>query len=153
LVIDTPSPVNVVIQRSVKAKPATVHIDKIKPYTREPPDSWLSTANEKQEVAVHTESNYDVQANNNVLDQNSQSPEINSPARLQKGKELVTDAPTTHIARPNSDYVINEPVQPPRPKRTVKVPAKFKDFEWKPAIKSVFVSRTPAKRSGKQRNC
>ena len=54
LVIDTPSPVNVVIQQSVRAKPATVHIDKIKLYIREPPDSWLSMANEKHEVAVQT---------------------------------------------------------------------------------------------------
>jgi len=156
LVIDTPSPVNVVIQRSVKAKPATVHvhIDKIKPYTGEPPDSWLSTANEKQEVAVQTESNYDVPANDNVPEQNSQSPEITSPAGLRAKKESVTDAPTKHIAGPNSDYVIDEPAQPLRPKRVVKPPAKFEDYEWKPAIVSVHVvSRTRGKRSGKQRNC
>jgi len=39
LVIATPSPVNVTIQRSVKAKPFTVHIDKAKIYTQNPPKS------------------------------------------------------------------------------------------------------------------
>ena len=41
LVIATPTPVNVVIQRSSRAKPMTVHLDKVKPYTGPEPISWL----------------------------------------------------------------------------------------------------------------
>jgi len=41
LVIAIPTPVNVVIQRSARAKPLTVHLDKIKPYTGPEPASWL----------------------------------------------------------------------------------------------------------------
>jgi len=47
MVIDTPSPVNVKIQRSVKAKAFTVHIDKVKPYMQEPPKSRDTDGNEK----------------------------------------------------------------------------------------------------------
>jgi len=41
LVIATPSPANVVIQRSSRAKPMTVHLDKVKLYTGPEPVSWL----------------------------------------------------------------------------------------------------------------
>ena len=57
LIIATPSPVNVTIQQSVKAKPFTVHVDKVKTYTQDPPKSWLKMTNtvEKCEVAVQVD--------------------------------------------------------------------------------------------------
>jgi len=42
LVIATPTPVNVVIERSSRAKPMTVHLDKVKLYTGPEPVSWLN---------------------------------------------------------------------------------------------------------------
>jgi len=43
LITATPSAVNVTIQKHKRAKPFTVHLDKIKPYLAEPPPSWIST--------------------------------------------------------------------------------------------------------------
>ena len=43
LVTALPSAVNVTLQKSRNAKPFIVHIDKVKPYLSEPPQSWLST--------------------------------------------------------------------------------------------------------------
>jgi len=43
LIIAVPSAVNVTIQRSRRAKPLTVHIDKVKPYLSDPPTSWIPT--------------------------------------------------------------------------------------------------------------
>ena len=45
LVIRTPSPVTVEIQRSRKAKPFVVHIDKMNPYLTATPKSWLAETN------------------------------------------------------------------------------------------------------------
>jgi len=42
LIIDTPSPVNVKLQRRKRAKTITVHIDKVKPFLGEVPKSWLA---------------------------------------------------------------------------------------------------------------
>jgi len=41
LIIAVPSAVNVTIQRSRRAKPFTVHIDKVKPFLSDPPPSWI----------------------------------------------------------------------------------------------------------------
>jgi len=45
LVIRTPSPVTVGIQKSRKAKPFIVHIDKVKPYLAATPKSWSAEPN------------------------------------------------------------------------------------------------------------
>ena len=45
IIIRTPSPVTVEIQRSQKAKPFVVHIDKVKPYLAATPKSWLAEPN------------------------------------------------------------------------------------------------------------
>jgi len=42
LIIDTPSPVTVKLQRRKRAKTMTVHIDKVKPFLGEVPKSWLA---------------------------------------------------------------------------------------------------------------
>ena len=41
LITAVPSAVNVTIQRSRRARPFTVHIDKVKPYLSDPPPSWI----------------------------------------------------------------------------------------------------------------
>ena len=44
LVLKCLGPVNLRIQRTRRAKPLIVHVDKVKPYYGEPPTSWLKTA-------------------------------------------------------------------------------------------------------------
>jgi len=41
LITAVPSPVNVTLQKSRNSKPFTVHLDKVKPYLADPPQSWL----------------------------------------------------------------------------------------------------------------
>ena len=55
LVIATPSPVNVTLQRSSRAKPFTVHIDKVKTYAGDPPRSWLKTIDPAQTCDAGTQ--------------------------------------------------------------------------------------------------
>jgi len=42
LVIKVPSSVTAIIQRTAKAKPKTVHIDKLKKFVGKPPKKWTS---------------------------------------------------------------------------------------------------------------
>ena len=154
LVIATPSPVNVTVQRTVKAKPFTVHIDKVKPYTQEPPKSWLKDAKVegKNEVAVQVDPD-SFEAGEEKPE--NRTPEPSETVRQKDEERLMTDGASTPRSGQHSGYVVDEPARPPRPRRTVKAPAKLKDFEWKPKMMSVFIrqlSRVPGQ-SGKQRNC
>jgi len=42
LIVDTPSPVTIQLQRRKGVKTMTVHIDKVKPFLGEVPKSWLA---------------------------------------------------------------------------------------------------------------
>jgi transposase InsO family protein len=46
LITAVPSPVNVTLQKSRNSKPFTVHLDKVKPYLADPPQSWLPAPSE-----------------------------------------------------------------------------------------------------------
>ena len=50
LVVKTPSSVTATIQRTAKAKPKTVHIDKLKEYVGKPPKPWPVSAHERNVV-------------------------------------------------------------------------------------------------------
>jgi len=50
LVVKTPSSVTGTIQRTAKAKPKTVHIDKLKVYVGKAPQPWPVTAHERNVV-------------------------------------------------------------------------------------------------------
>jgi len=54
LVTALPSAVNVTLQKSRNAKPFTVHIDKVKPFLSEPPQSWLTVPDPATAVDVTT---------------------------------------------------------------------------------------------------
>ena len=50
LVTQVPSSVTVCLQKNPKAKPFTVHIDKVKPYLRATPKSWAEGTNEAEDA-------------------------------------------------------------------------------------------------------
>jgi transposase InsO family protein len=52
LVIGTPSPVNVTLQRTCRAKPFVTHIDKVKPYLADTPRSWLEDPSQPTAVTA-----------------------------------------------------------------------------------------------------
>jgi len=56
LVTKVPSSVSAKIQRTAKARPKVVHIDKLKAYYGDPPKSWLPKNNENSEGKVSEES-------------------------------------------------------------------------------------------------
>jgi len=49
-VVGTPSVVTLPLQQRKAAKPFTVHIDKVKPYFAETPESWLIEGPKKEAV-------------------------------------------------------------------------------------------------------
>jgi len=131
LVIATPSPVNVTIQRSVKAKPFTVHIDKVKIYTQDPPKSWLKMTDtvEKCEVAVQVDDRSAALTVEVSPDQTTELKTPDTPVRTNKEsrpEEQHGSQSTEGEQKPG--YVVDEPAKPPRPKRTRKAPARYRDY-------------------------
>jgi len=122
LVIRTPSPVTVEIQRSQKAKSFVVHIDKVKPFLAETPKSWLTEANsvdtEDQQVATTCTANDEV-----VKDQ------PNPQVKVRKDNGMITETATppddSHVA-----YTVDEVPFRTRPKRTVRPPKYLEDFQY-----------------------
>jgi len=74
-IIATPSAVNVTLQRNRRAKPFTVHLDKIKPYLADPPPSWLTVD------AQDTGSSPTVPSDNAVQQRDTASTPPESPVR------------------------------------------------------------------------
>ena len=122
LVIRTPSPVTVEIQRSQKAKSFVVHIDKVKPFLAETPKSWLTEANsvdtEDQQVATTCTTNDEV-------GKNQPNPQV----EVRKDNVMITETATppddSHVA-----YTVDEVPFRTRPKRTVRPPKYLEDFEY-----------------------
>jgi len=112
LIIATPSPVNVTIQQSVKAKPFTVHVDKVKTYTQDPPKSWLKMTNtvEKCEVAVQVDDESAVPAVKVCPDQTTELKTSDTPLRMNeesKSEEQPGSQSTKGERSPG--YVVDEP--------------------------------------------
>ena len=103
---------NVTIQQSVKAKPFTVHVDKVKTYTQDPPKSWLKMTNtvEKCEVAVQVDDESAVPAVKVCPDQTTELKTSDTPLRMNeesKSEEQPGSQSTKGERSPG--YVVDEP--------------------------------------------
>jgi len=121
LIIRTPSPVTVEIQKSQKAKSFVTHIDKVKLFLAETPKSWLTEPNsvsaEQQQVATTCTTDDDAV-------KNRPSPQTEA----QKDDKVVTETATP----PNDSnvaYTVDEAPFRTRPHRRSRPPKYLKDYK------------------------
>jgi len=111
LVIRTPSPVTVEIQRSRKAKPFVVPIDKVKPYLAATPTL----------------------AEPNLMDSDEQhNDEVMAEHLLSQQEEVRLDIeviPTTSSPNSMDTYAVDEASIRTRPKRTIRPPKHLDNFQ------------------------
>ena len=112
LVIRTPSPVTVGIQKSRKAKPFVVHIDKVKPYLAATPKSWLAEPNLMDS---------DEQHNDKVMAEH----QLSQQEEVRLDSEVI---PTTSSPNSMDTYAVEASIQT-RPKRTTRPPKHLDDYK------------------------
>ena len=100
MVIATPTPVNVVIQRSRRAKPMTVHLDKVKPFTGPEPISWLERPESTGPADGVIETTPTADHSNPLMDTlENDPPEIRDPQmETPKGRPKRTRRPPEYLA-------------------------------------------------------
>lgn len=102
LVIGVPGPVNVKLQRSRRAKPFYVHVDKVKPYEAEQlPKSWLSEPASGEPVVDEP-----LAASDGRIDNAAVESEV---------EDAIAGVPSVH------DY------RSPRPRRHARRPLRYRD--------------------------
>jgi len=142
LVVAVTSSVNVIIQRSPKAKKFVVHIDKVKPFLSETPTSWLANTADPVSI-VPARSDVDQPAAAQNLDNSVPTePEGETPDE-ETTVENRPDSPISPLfiepevrdcvnfeggSSPGNtqDFAVDEGIEP-RPRRQIRLPARYKD--------------------------
>ena len=131
LVLKALGPVNALIQRTARAKPFVVHIDKLSPYLSEPPRSWLEKTTEEgrgrspveaagcEPVNEESDHNHETAATaERSLDQ------VSTNDRKDNDDTAVTDEDKMEAI---AGYIDGQPGWSPRPKRAVRKPARYRE--------------------------
>jgi len=124
LVVDTPSAVTVQLQHRKAAKPFTVHIDKVKPYFGETPESWLTEGRKEEAVenAVQTEQAErlsDTEGDTPMVDAEEQTAEETTP----KGRDS-----SGKTGSSSADYAVGNTENRDKPQRGIRAPKYLGDY-------------------------
>ena len=113
LIVDTPSPVTVQLQRRKGAKTMTVHIDKVKPFLGEVPKSWL-TDEPSSDVRELPE---------RAHDKTLVKAPITEPVSEQvNAKSADNELEEESALSPDIDYEVDSTRPAERPRRAVRAP-------------------------------
>ena len=129
LVVSVPSPVNVTIQRTARAKAFTVHIDKVKAYNRDDtPMSWLNRST-RFDKACQTD------GTDHHGSTDTENKAESATVRDSHSQSQMTQRKPTPVINGNSDEAgigqpdtANTDTPRNRPKRLRRSPTKFKDY-------------------------
>ena len=137
LVLRVLGPVNVLIQRTARARPFVAHIDKLSPYLSEPPSSWIEKVTDNRA----NRSPNDEPAKGYDNDGSRETKET----RQQPGTEQDTEKPLYEVQEPKqkeamtdyrsqfdtagaiAGYIDGERNWSPRPRRLTRRPARYCD--------------------------
>jgi len=133
LVIAVTSAVNVTLQKSPRAKPFTVHIDKVKPFLSETPRSWLQEdnsvepepdlpTNELTYIQEDSSSERPEEEPKRSRPGQSRDSDLDKVVRQRQGQPVDSKSPSGA----NHDFEV-DPGPQPRPRREIRIPARYRD--------------------------
>ena len=116
--IRVPSSVTVCLQKHPKAKPFTVHIDKVKRYLQSTPTTWLEGTNEEQYFTA-----------DEAVTAARQAEELESEDIVSGNQpETQGSEDPSSLCRPDTAYDVHEAPLRTRPERRVWLPKHLESF-------------------------
>ena len=129
LIVDTPSPVTVQLQRRKGAKTMTVHIDKVKPFLGEVPSSWLADE-PGSNVEEPSERANDEPIEETLAEAPNSEPDPEHVNVDSADDELIgePELKEEHVASANIDYEVDDTQPIERPRREVRAPKYLDEY-------------------------